>query len=256
MQVDWITTIAQIINFLVLVYLLKRFLYRPIVNAIDRREEGIAQRLQEANQQVALAQQHIDAYQQKMQELEQQREQLLEAAKHEAEAQRSHLLDELRDEMATIRARWQGEVEREQQAFLAQARQVIGEQVCLVARQAFTELADAELEQQILAVFLQQLAAVSAEEQAKLAQSAAEKGLRVESGFVLSPAMRERITTLIHEHIGPTLSVRFEQVPTLICGINLKGAGFKLEWNLDSYLADIDERLSSQLAVTTAGEQG
>jgi F-type H+-transporting ATPase subunit b len=254
MQVDWITTIAQIINFLVLVYLLKRFLYRPIVNAIDRREEGIAQRLAEANQQAALAQQHIDDYQHKMQELEQQREQLLEAAKREAEVQRSHLLGELRDEMDTIRARWQGEVEREQQAFLAQARQVIGDQVCLVARQAFSELADAELEQQILVVFLHKLAEISAEDKARLAQSAAQKGLVVETGYELSPAQREKISALIHEHIAPELAVRYEQVPTLICGINLKGPGFKLQWNLDSFLEDIDERLSSQLAITTASE--
>jgi hypothetical protein len=48
--------------------------------------------------------------------------------------------------------------------------------------------------------------------------------------------------------------VRYEQVPTLICGINLKGPGFKLQWNLDSFLEDIDERLSSQLAITTASE--
>ena len=45
MQVDWITTIAQIINFLVLVYLLKRFLYGPIVSAMIHREAHIAERV-------------------------------------------------------------------------------------------------------------------------------------------------------------------------------------------------------------------
>ena len=139
MQVDWITTIAQIINFLVLVYLLRRFLYRPIVAAMDRREAHVAQRLEEAAQQSTLAQQQGNDYREKLHDLEQQREQLIEAAKREAEAQRIQLMDELRSEITTIRSRWHEEVKREQQAFLDQARQMVGDQVCRVARQALDE---------------------------------------------------------------------------------------------------------------------
>ena len=45
MDVDWITVSAQIVNFLILVWLLKRFLYRPVLNAMNRREQRIHQRL-------------------------------------------------------------------------------------------------------------------------------------------------------------------------------------------------------------------
>ncbi len=251
MQIDWITTIAQIINFLVLVYLLRRFLYQPIVAAMSRREEDISQRLEQAAQQSTLAQQQSAKYNEKVRELEQQREQLIEEAKREAEAQRTHLLNELRDEIATVRARWQDEVKREQQAFLAQARQLVGEQVCLVARQSLGDLADAELENQILSVFLKKLTKVSAQDKAKLAQSAIKKGLIVQTHFPLAQAMQEKITAIIYEQIAPALLVHFEQTPELICGINLKGPGFKLEWNLESYLTNINEQLSSQLAMAT-----
>ena len=49
MHIDWLTVVAQIVNFLVLVYLLKRFLYGPILQAMDDRQAGIAARLQEAD---------------------------------------------------------------------------------------------------------------------------------------------------------------------------------------------------------------
>jgi len=254
MQVDWITTIAQIINFLVLVYLLKRFLYRPIVAAMESREAHIAQRLADAQQQSATAQQQSSDYDEKVQTLERQREQLIEDAKHEAEAQRAQLLDELRAEVATIRTRWHDEVKREQQAFLAQARQMVGEQVCLVARQVLGDLANEELEDQMFAVFIKKLAHISSEEKAKLADSAAEKGLTLQSGFPLSAAMQEKINAAVHQQIAPELALHFEHLPALICGINLKGPGFKLEWNLESYLTDIDEQLSSRLAVANLGE--
>lgn len=254
MQVDWITTIAQIINFLVLVYLLKRFLYRPIVAAMDRREAHVALRLEEAAQQSALAQQQHDDYREKVNAIEQQREQLMEQAKRTAEAQRMHLMDELRSEIATIRTRWHEEVKREQHAFLDQARQMVGEQVCLVARQALGELADSALENQILSVFLRKLAEVSAADKAKLAETAIATGLTVQSRFSLSQATREKITALVHQQIDPALALHFEQVPELICGISLKGPGFKLEWNVESYLAHIDEQLAGRLTVTSPGE--
>lgn len=249
MQVDWITTIAQIINFLVLVYLLKRFLYRPIVAAMDRREAHIAQRLDDAQQQLATAQQQTDTYNNQLAQLEQQREQLLENARHEAEAQRAELLDALRGEIAGVRAHWQEEVQRERQAFLAQTRQLVGEQVCQVARQAFAELADTELEKQMLSVFLQKIADVSDADKARLAKTALEKGLIVQTHFPLSPAMQTSITRQIHAQIDTTLAVNFEQIPELICGIALRGPGYKLEWNLQGYLAHIDEQLADHLDV-------
>jgi len=254
MQLDWITTIAQVINFLVLVYLLKRFLYRPIVNAMNKREANIALQLDEAQQQSAVAQQQSNDYQEKVNALERQREQLIEDAKREAEVQRSQLMDELRSEIATIRSRWHDEVKREQQAFLAQARQMVGEQVCFVARRALSELADDKLENQMLTVFLLKLTEVPKFDKLKLAESATANGLTVESHFPISQTNQEKITAIIHQQIAPGLTINFKQVADLICGITLKGPGFKLEWNLDSYLEDIDERLSSQLAMSSAAE--
>ena len=49
MQIDWFTVVAQIVNFLTLVGLLKKFLYGPIIRAMDDRERRIASRLEEAN---------------------------------------------------------------------------------------------------------------------------------------------------------------------------------------------------------------
>ncbi|MGA2191158.1 MAG: F0F1 ATP synthase subunit B, partial [Steroidobacteraceae bacterium] len=42
MLIDWFTVGAQALNFIILVWLLKRYLYKPILNAIDAREKRIA----------------------------------------------------------------------------------------------------------------------------------------------------------------------------------------------------------------------
>ncbi len=53
MGADWFTVVAQIINFLILVALLKRFLYGPIIRAMDRREAEIASRMDAASDKTA-----------------------------------------------------------------------------------------------------------------------------------------------------------------------------------------------------------
>ena len=61
-MIDWFTVSAQIINFLILVFLLKRFLYGPVIRAMDKREEAIAGRLKDAGQKQEEAQKEIDRY--------------------------------------------------------------------------------------------------------------------------------------------------------------------------------------------------
>ena len=65
MPIDWFTVVAQAINFLILVWLLKRFLYKPILHAIDEREKGIAAQLAEAEAKKAEAQKERDDFQHK-----------------------------------------------------------------------------------------------------------------------------------------------------------------------------------------------
>ena len=123
-----------------------------------------------------------------------------------------------------------------------------------MARHALGDLADVELEQQMLNVFISKLTHVPSQEKEKLAESAAEKGLTLQSGFPLSADLQEKISAAVHRQIAAELTLHFEHVPALICGINLKGPGFKLEWNLESYLTDINEQLSSRLAMASLAE--
>src|ERR1700733_11157535 len=105
MPIDWFTVVAQAINFLILVWLLKRFLYKPILHAIDEREKGIAAQLAEAEAKKAEAQQERDDYQHKNETFDQERAALLTKATDEAKAERQRLLDEVRKETDALRAK-------------------------------------------------------------------------------------------------------------------------------------------------------
>ncbi|MEO5958542.1 MAG: F0F1 ATP synthase subunit B, partial [Opitutaceae bacterium] len=71
MLIDWFTVGAQVLNFLILVWLMKRFLYKPILNAIDAREKKISAELADAESKRAEAMKDRDEFQQKNEEFDQ-----------------------------------------------------------------------------------------------------------------------------------------------------------------------------------------
>src|ERR1019366_2552120 len=96
MLIDWFTIGAQALNFLILVWLLKHFLYKPILNAIDAREKKVAAELADAAAKKAEAQKDRDDFEHKNEEFDQQRAALLSKATDQANAERQRLLDEAR----------------------------------------------------------------------------------------------------------------------------------------------------------------
>src|SRR5271156_1984915 len=107
MPIDWFTVAAQAVNFLILVWLLKRFLYKPILHAIDERERGIAAQFAQAETKKAEAQKERDDARHKIEAFDQERASLLKKATDEANAERQRLLDEARKDADSLRAKRQ-----------------------------------------------------------------------------------------------------------------------------------------------------
>ncbi|HUM71633.1 MAG TPA: F0F1 ATP synthase subunit B, partial [Chloroflexota bacterium] len=145
MLIDWYTVIAQIINFLILVLLLRRFLYRPIMNAMAERERKIANRLAEAEAQRLAAAEEIETYQQKNAAFSQERENLMREAQAEVAAQQQAWLAQARTEVNMTRTHWQKALAEDKESFLQAVRQQTGQQTYQAIRRALTDLADVEL---------------------------------------------------------------------------------------------------------------
>ena len=123
MLIDWFTVIAQIINFLILVFLLWRFLYKPITKTMQERQRRITNRWEEAQVKQEEAAQEAELYRQKQQELDQQRATFINEAKTQAEEERKQLINQARQEVESMQTGWREAIQREQDEFLATLRQ-------------------------------------------------------------------------------------------------------------------------------------
>jgi F-type H+-transporting ATPase subunit b len=256
MPIDWFTVIAQAINFLILVWLLQRFLYKPILHAIDEREKGIATRLAEAEAKIALAQQERDEFQRKIEAFDQERAALLKKAMDEAKAERQRLLDEARRDADSLRAKRLDALRDEQRNLSQEIIRWTRKQVFAVTRKILTDLAAASLEERMGEVFVHRLrtltAAVKAELAAALKTSA--HPARVRSGFDLPPALRKAIETAVKETFGAETQLQFEVAPELIAGIELSTNGQKVAWSIADYLATL-EKSADELLPADAGPE-
>lgn len=102
MKFDWWTFGLQALNFLVLVWLLQRFLYRPVMAVVKRRREEAQRTLSEAAKVEEQAAEASRAYEEKIAELDRTREQVLDDARRKAADERLKLLVSARDEADKI----------------------------------------------------------------------------------------------------------------------------------------------------------
>src|SRR5580704_10665248 len=157
MLIDWFTIGAQALNFLILVWLLKRFLYTPILHAIDAREKKIAAELADADAKKAEALKERDEFQRKNEAFDGQRAGLLSKAADEAKTEGRRLVDEARkaaDDLAARRQEALGADARNLHQALCQRTQ---QEVFAIARKALTDLATTSLEERLGEVFTRRL---------------------------------------------------------------------------------------------------
>ena len=159
MLINWFTVAAQIVNFLILAALLKRFLYGPIVRAMAAREERIASEMAVAAQKRREAEQEEAAITLKMQEIQAQRREMLAQAEREVETYKAKLFDQARQDVAQIQQKWAESLKPEKDTFFKNLRQRLVQEIFAISRRALGEMADQDLEQRLFTVLLDRLQA-------------------------------------------------------------------------------------------------
>ncbi|CAN5307711.1 ATP synthase subunit B [soil metagenome] len=256
MTVDWFTVCAQAINFLILVWLMKRFLYKPILAAIDARDKKIADELADAASKKSEAKTERDTFQRKNDEFDKQRSELLAKAVDAANAERQSMLVEARKEADRLRLQRQelliNDASSLKQAITRLTRQAVFD----IARKTLTDLAGTNLEERISEVFTQKLRAITSPDKEVLAEglkSATEPAL-VCSAVELSGEQRQAIQKALNETFSMDVHLKFKTTPDLIGGIELSANGHNISWTISEYLRSMENDVGELIKKRFASE--
>ena len=246
MLIDWFTVGAQIVNFLILVWLLKHFLYKPILDAIDAREKRIAAELADADTKKAEAEKKRTDFEDKNKSFDQQRSALLGKARDEAKAERERLIDQAKKDADSLRVT-QADALRGDQIRLGNEITLLAErEVFAIARKALTDLATVSLEERVGEVFTRHLRELDPKAKELLGdalKNSPQPGL-VRSAFELPPDQRTAIQNALNETFSAVVRIKFEDSQDAICGIELTANGQKVAWSISSYLTGLSKKVS------------
>lgn len=252
MLIDWFTVGAQLLNFIILVYLMKRFLYQPVLDAIAAREAKIATELADAAATKAKAHEQQSEYEQKNQAFDEQRAALLSKATEAANTERERLLAEARKAAEVASAARAKALQSDTQALHAEVFRQTQKRVFQIARRVLADLADVSLEQRACAVFIQRLHAVDGEALAALSSAlkatSAEAPALLRSAFDLPAEQLAAIQAALDETFGQAIALKVETVPEVVSGIEFSAQGQKLAWSIADYLTALSATLNEHPA--------
>lgn len=249
MLIDWFTIVAQAINFMLLVWLMKRFLYKPILHAIDEREKRITKELADADMKRSEAEKERERFQNKNEDFDRHYDELLSKVNNEVKGERQRLLDEARQAADVLRIKRQDALKREQQSLNDEIIRRTRREVFAIARKTLTDLSGISLEEVISEVFIRRVRELNNETREDLAAAmkTSSEPVLVRSAFELPSDQRTAIQRALNEAFSMEIQVRFESAPEVISGIELTSNGRKVSWTIADYLTSLEESIDELL---------
>lgn len=241
MLIDWFTVGAQTINFVILVWLLKRFLFGPITQTIERRQSNINMALSEASATKLEAEKRYLELEEQRAELEQMRDRLINEATAAAQSERERLLAEAADSAEVLRKN-RLDTLRDQEEKLHQAlRERAQQEAVSIAQDILLKLSEVDLDIQTVNVFLKRLDSLDNTSLQTLLQALedSDNAVEVRSSHHLPEKARKRLEGGVEEKLSRTLQWSYRIESSLLTGLELIAEGYKIAWSGSELLDQI-----------------
>lgn len=234
MQIDWWTLVLQGVNFLVLVWLLQRFLYKPVTEVIAKRRQLAEQAFGEAEATKTEAEAERSRFEGERAQLDTQRRELLEKAHADVEAERAKIMEQAKHDANALMESTRGAMEHEREAALSETREQVLDLAVELASRLLRGMQSATLDDVFLRHLEKQLGALPAEELERLRGdlTGAEGGLAVVTAGALAAETQSHWREHLEALLGQGRSMEFLTDPDIIGGVELRfpHSVLKLTW--------------------------
>lgn len=253
MIIDLFTVIAQIINFLILVLLLRKFLFNKIIDIIDEREHQIKEKIEKAEKQQKEAEEEIKKQREIREKLEQEWEDNLAKIKKEIQDRREKMMQEARESVNQVQEEWKRAILSQRKAYIQELKKLSSQQICLISKKVLADLANAKLENQLIDSFINQLEGLKEHKKKEFSwdetmlNNQNKNKVEILTTFPLNEELKETLTKQIKKMVGSQAQPIFQTSPDLVCGIELRTMDKKIAWSMENYLDLLEEKLKNFL---------
>lgn len=247
MNINWFTVIAQVINFLILVWLLKRFLYKPILHAVNDRENKITDQLKDADAKKSAAQKEQEDFTRKNEDFDRQKKRLMDTAVADANTEKERLINIANAEANGLRTKMEKTSREKKENEQRETAQKTQKQVFALTRKALADIASIGLEAQSAHTFIQHLKTSNDEEKKQFIDAFKSHDILVRSAFELPEKQQHEINEAVNDLLNTKTKLQFNTAPEILGGIELSTNGYKLAWSFSEYLHALEKNISATL---------
>jgi F-type H+-transporting ATPase subunit b len=233
-ELSWATFVLEIINFLVLVWILKRFLYKPVLEAIAQRKALIEKNLADAKAQQSEARALEQQFQKRLGDWESEKEKLRAGLTEEIAARRAQLTAALDDTLKQERDKARVLEERRLNELRTGAEAAGTAAGVQFTARLLDRAAGPELEARLIALTLEDLKSLPADHMETLRAACRHAALliKVTSAFAIGGAQRDSIEQGLKKLTQDNASVQFGEDSRLRAGLRISIGPWVLRANL------------------------
>ena len=234
MELSWSTFVLEIINFLVLVWILKRFLYKPVLAVIASRRAAIDKALTDARTLHADAQKLQEQYTSRFAEWERERQQRRESLDRELETEKTHKMAELQDSLKQEREKIRVSEARRQSDAVRKMEDTALTQGARFATRLLEQASGPELETRLIEMVISGLQELSTERISNLRNSYGKppEVIVIRSVFPIVDDQRQRLEQALTVLVDANIPLKFEQDNKLVAGVAITIGAWVLGANL------------------------
>ncbi|MBL7200168.1 MAG: F0F1 ATP synthase subunit delta [Anaerolineae bacterium] len=249
LDINWSTLLLQIVNFLVMVFILTRFFFKPVVRILDERSKKVTSALEEAEQREKRATEMAAEYEQKLVEVQEQVVNMKQSAQEELEQTKQKYLDETRQEIQAMREKAEGELKEARQQGIYQHRRELGHLVTTLSGRLMREAGGDAFQRTAVDRFVERFSMLPAEEvrQALASSESTVIGVQLASASEVSADILERLTGRAQELAGKPVELVHKVDPTMIAGLSMRFGDVIIDGSLSGQLQNLSDRYMADL---------
>lgn len=246
MQIDWFEIVAQIINFFIILFILQKLLYKPVMNMMETRQERIQKDQIEAEEKMNKAEELISEYDTKIAGVEDEKREILDDARDKAQERKQELLETYKEEAENKRQVYLDEIEDEKELFIKNLRKKLGQNAVKIASHILSNISSKELEDEVFHTFLENIRNLrdNIEEPGLLDE---EKDIELYSAKELSQDSKEKIKKVLGEQVKNLDHLEFEVDEDLILGYQLSLETYTVHTDIKNYLDSMEEEIIEEI---------
>jgi alternate F1F0 ATPase F0 subunit B len=251
MNINWFEIIVQIINFFILLFILQKLFYKPVIKAMEDRQQGIRDIRNEADKKKKEADTLIQKYESSIKTFEENKAEEMNKARKEADEKKESIIETYKKEAEAKRESYLNEVNEEKEFFLHELRSTLGKSSIIIASKILKTISEEELTEKIFDVFINKIKSLEKEKLEEEIKLDGEKIILISSA-PLSDDQKNRFSEAISEKLDYSIEIGYEVDENLIMGFELNLESLTVHTNIENYLREAEDNIKKILDKKTS----